>query len=394
MIYLLFQNEQKRFQEVFGERTEYSHCVEQECFSWIPTEMGVEAWKGIYDVSKNRTRISGASSTTDMSILYTCTHHGCLIYCPCSCCGDKKVSCKKICKNFPCEDCSSQCTEHSIRLPRIFDPARDHYTMVTDNINSARYVIPYTNILRTCQTCTRDVYEHQILHHVFHGRCKFCVMEMRPMKYMKDDTSLKAYKKAVSFVNYSDERTCAHCLTKLSDSYERKLHEKVVHEKVGTDHKCTVCGKLFTNSTSLKYHVEKHSEPIKYECDLCSKLFLSKNGLEGHKGICEGAEANPRFLCDKCNKAFKTQSNLARHKRVVHYACRGNREYAECFQNVVEIPCDQCEKVFKRTDVLKRHKETVHDGNIHNCPSCGKSFGRKDKLTKHMKSDHPSQSGD
>ena len=383
----------KSVQQVFGERTEYSHALDENCYEWIPNKDGLEAWQkgACFNVRDNEIKIAGAASLTNMSVVYTCTAHGCIIHCPCSCCQDQRNTCKKVCQTFPCTDCSSQCTEHKLTLHRLFDPASDHFTMVTDRIDCARYAIPYSGIPRSCQNCTRDTYEHQIFHHVYHGRCKFCVMEMRPMRNMMDgDVTLKAFKKAFSLVRQTDERTCAHCLAKLDASYERKIHEKVVHDKIDSDHKCDECGKIYTNSTSLKYHVEKHKEPTKFSCDICDKSFVSKNGFDMHQQIVHNEEGDKheKFLCEICNKQFTTSSNLSKHKRVLHYKTNTNHDFADSFK-VLEFKCDECEKVFKRKDILKRHKLTVHDKSFTlDCPSCEKKFKRRDKLTEHMKLEH------
>ena len=140
-----FGSMNKSLQQVFGERTEYSHSADQECYEWIPTRIGIEAWIAAaghtgadYEVRNSQSIIVGAASMRSMSVVYTCTHNRCIIHCPCNCCRDTRQSCKNICKNFPCEDCSSQCKEHTLKVSRLFDPATDHYTMVTDMINSAR----------------------------------------------------------------------------------------------------------------------------------------------------------------------------------------------------------------------------------------------------------------
>ena len=393
----------KTQQEVFSQRTEYSHSTDQGCYMWKPKITGLSAWSsarsddpapyGVTDKNDMHTLV-GAASTTNMSIMYSCTHHGCIIFCPCSCCTDNRDSCKKICGNFPCTDCSNQCTEHSLTLPRAFDPATDNFTMVTDCIQSARYVIPYTGIPLSCKNCTLDTYEHQVFHHVFHGRCKFCVMEMRPMKHLTDDMSLKAFKKAVAVVRKDDERTCVYCLRKLSGTFERKIHEKTIHEKIENKHNCKKCGKIYTNSTALKYHLGKHEESKELKCEVCNKTFVSQNGLNSHKEIAHTSETEKfkKYICETCDDAFTTSSHLARHQKIKHYKSNANRDYAECFKNVDEFECDQCEKVFKRKDVLKRHKQTVHETSLDlQCSSCEKSFKRRDKLTKHIKLEHDSE---
>jgi hypothetical protein len=389
----------KSLQQVFADRTEYSHDSSQGCHEWITTRIGLDAWnnrdndeEGIasYGVKDIEISLEGAASMMDMSVVYTCTLHHCVIHCPCTVCNDSRDTCRKICRDFPCEDCNSQCKEHKLKLSRLFDPATDHFTMVTDQIDCGRYVIPYAGIPRSCKDCTRDVYEHQVLHHTFHGRCRYCVLEMRPFRNLTKCVDMKSFKKSAALIKQKDERTCGYCLSKLKDTYERKAHERITHEKKSSDHQCEECGKSYTNTTSLKYHLQNHKEEIEFPCDKCDKSFKSRNGLLTHFEIVHIHENTNRFLCEVCDKSFSTASHLSRHKRTKHYVTKHkNHDFAEALSDITEFACDQCIKKFKRKDVLKRHIKTVHDKNAKfNCPSCDRQFKRKYKLSYHLKSEH------
>ena len=133
------------------------------------------------------------------------------------------------------------------------------------------------------------------------------------MRNIVADMSLNSLKKSFALVRGKDNRTCAYCLTKLSDSYERKMHEQIIHEKISSEHKCNECEKLFKNSTSLNYHLKRHTNFEKHTCDQCDKTFVSKNGLDIHIEIAHNDECEKyrNFLCEDCNKAFTTSSNLA-----------------------------------------------------------------------------------
>ena len=94
----------KTQQEVFSQRTEYSHSTDQGCYMWKPKITGLSAWSsarsddpapyGVTDKNDMYTLV-GAASTTNMSIMYSCTHHGCIIFCPCSCCTETEIRVKK-----------------------------------------------------------------------------------------------------------------------------------------------------------------------------------------------------------------------------------------------------------------------------------------------------------
>ena len=73
------------------------------------------------------------------------------------------------------------------------------------------HVHPYAGIPLDCPQCTRDVKEHQLLHMVWHVRCRFCRMEMRPL-CQKSVVTLSDYKEAEKVLMNVDGRTCAFCL--------------------------------------------------------------------------------------------------------------------------------------------------------------------------------------
>ena len=321
-------NANKTTQEVLAERTEFSHEDSQGCYKWFSSKVGTEAWddshtnKGeAYEVVKSDLDIQGAASLIDMSVVYTCSKHQCVVHCPCSVCNDTRDTCKTICKHNPCEDCNPQCTDHELKLPRLFDPSVDHYTMVTDQIDSFRHVVPHAGIPRSCDSCCRDVTEHQIFHMVPHLRCRFCRTEYRPFKMFEVIVDVKTYKKSVMKVNRIDDSTCTFCLVRFKDGYERKNHEKHTHGNQEKKHKCNECGKGYLNKNAFNYHMKKHMNPGKLTCEECGKDFLSEEGLKGHikKFHSKMDSLDLTFWCEECEKQFFSKSNLNRHMKVTHY---------------------------------------------------------------------------
>ena len=120
-----------------------------------------------------------------------------------------------------------------MKIPRLFDPKENFYTIITDRIDIVRNVVPHAGIPQSCPDCHRDVLDHQIFHSVFHLRCRFCKAEVRPFDMMDERlTSHHAFREGVIRVNNLDDRTCVICLLKLNVVYKRKRHEKVVHDGV------------------------------------------------------------------------------------------------------------------------------------------------------------------
>lgn len=395
--------ENKSDQEVLACRTEFIHsCLE--CHEWIPVDIGlsvigkvtqnnivneneIEAGFEVKEIPKFN--INGAASLKDMSIVYTCTQHKCIIHCPCTVCSESS-ECKTICKENACQDCTSQCTQHeTIGLPRLFDHENDHFTMITDELNFFRHAIPHPGIPLGCKFCTKDVHEHQILHHVFHLRCKFCRLEARPFDLLKD-ASLKDFRKIVTYFKNKDNRTCSYCFMLLQDSYQRKNHEKIIHLKE-SNYKCNQCTKSYLKKSALSYHMETHEkEPVKFSCDKCGKQYRSQQGLKAHKEIVHEFVAPLSIPCSHCDALFSTKSNLNRHMRSAHEdPIKINVDFVAPMQEVQKFECSNCEKSFNRKDVLKRHIQSVHsDVKTFSCKICSSEFHRKDLLTRHIKSLH------
>ena len=396
---------EKSYQEVFADRTEFNH-ISQECFEWTPNKIGLNILEKVVKTKNDKeneiqssfeirkvpnNNIKGDTSLKDMSIVYTCNFLNCIIHCPCTVCKIIKGDCKSSCKENPCEDCNSQCTQHEIvGLARLFEFDKDQFTIITDSLRLFRHAIPYPGIPISCEICTKDVMEHQILHHVFHMRCKFCRLEARPYDILIDG-SLKDYKKAVYHYQNKENRTCSFCFLMLQDSYQRKKHEKRMHSKLESDYKCKTCGKTYSNKNALTYHMEKHKkELVKFCCDECGKQYRSKQGLKTHKIAVHESDAPLQLPCDHCDALFTNKSNLNRHKRSVHEDLMNiNADYIPPLKELHKFQCSNCDKEFSRKDILKRHIQSVHSEiQTFSCEYCSSKFQRSDVLARHIKSLH------
>ena len=123
---------------------------------------------------------------------------------------------------------------------------------------------PYAGIPLSCDSCTKDVLEHQVLQLVWHVRCRF---DMRPFEH-----------KSEKIVKRNDAKTCSICLSISQDAYARRKHEETVHEGFT----CIKCGKSYTNRNALNYHEQTHNEIIKHDCALCELQFSSERNLVKH----------------------------------------------------------------------------------------------------------------
>ncbi len=122
------------------------------------------------------------------------------------------------------------------------------------------------------------------------------------------------------------------------------------HENLHTGRRpyiCSICGANFAHSSSLSSHMLIHSGLKKYRCMTCSKMFRTSNNLRTHQQIHTG---NPRFKCDHCGKAFYQKQALIRHKRI-H---TGEKPFQ----------CELCGDKFNVKSILNRHLTGVHKLNL------------------------------
>ncbi|CAG2198565.1 KRAB [Mytilus edulis] len=135
---------------------------------------------------------------------------------------------------------------------------------------------------------------------------------------------------------------------------------------------CTLCGKRYKKSCSLREHERVHSGDLKtYTCSTCKKVFRARNALTTH--VMRTHSDERPFSCSLCNKAFKCRADLHMHQRIHN----GDRPY---------YSCTVCDKSFTLRTTLKIHMEVIHEGaKPYKCSVCGKDFGRKHIMLKHEK---------
>ena len=253
------------------------------------------------------------------------------------------------------------------------------------------FATPYAGIPLSCDSCTKDVQEHQVLHLVWHVRCRFCRFEMRPFE-QKSVVSKMDYKLAEKIVKRNDARTCSICLCTSQDAFARRKHEETVHEgRKDLGYSCVKCGKSYTNRNALNYHEQTHNEIIKHDCALCELQFSSERNLVKHSELKHG-EKTQIFKCEKCNVNISNKSNFDRHNRENHYEIKVNCDYVEDLDSLNILKCENCDQTFKRKFDLKRHIGSTHseiETKQHfDCPDCGKKFSRKFALNRHTKNVH------
>ena len=383
---------------IFENRTMFTHAETQECFEWVPTLTGNNAWNtDIVKVEKYVLReladpvktIQGPASIKSMGIIYTCNKMTCVIHCPCTLCNDKKP-CKLLCRDEVCGGCNGQCINHQIKLPRLFNSETDLYTLSCTQLDCYRYGIPYAGIPASCSDCSKDLLEHQNLHLVFHTRCRYCRSDLRPFE-RRNIVTLNDYYEAKQLLKWNDKRTCSFCLVKCKEKHDREEHEKTVHENRGK-YRCEICGKTYSNKNALNYHVSnKHSgEETMIFCELCPSKFTTDASLQRHIETVHQESQKAMFECDKCGAKFALLKTLNRHLKEQHFKLNANLDFVEDFESFLKEKCGQCDKSFKRKYQLQRHVKTVHCElkKQFQCLQCECKYSRPDSLRRHVKETH------
>ena len=356
-------------------KTQFTHEEAQPCCNWTPIETGLQGWGVVENTFKDIDSyhvaegadifVAGPSCSIDeMRVIYTCQLNKCKIGCPCSICSNIGINCQEECQNR-CKNCSPQCRDHEIKLPATFNLESDHFIVVTSGENYYHFATPYAGIPSSCQACSEDVLEHQVLHLIVHLNCKFCRQEFRPYKN-KTILSIQDYKKSEFEIYKTENSTCPSCCKEFMDRASRKRHQRRTHGRF----LCTDCNLHFSSQRKLQYHQESKHKNIS---DNESQQKKQSHHIE-----------NQQFTCQRCQATFKYDYTLSRHMKEVHYTTEKNLDYVQTKSLIFR--CPECSSSFMRKSYLKRHVETVHSAaKKFSCQLCEKDFSRKFSYTRHLK---------
>ncbi|KAK7912910.1 hypothetical protein WMY93_013121 [Mugilogobius chulae] len=161
----------------------------------------------------------------------------------------------------------------------------------------------------------------------------------------------------------TEEHKCSECGKIFSDKLYLKRH--MIRHTGHRPFQCLVCKKSFTQNAHLRKHMRCHTGEKPFSCPNCDATFSLKQNLHRHVASHSGAKS---FSCSICRKGFTQKCHLSRHMSL-HLGeklctCPGER-------------CEHTQTVNGQITALTTEKPFV-------CPFCGKRFTRKDHLSSHL----------
>ena len=167
---------------------------------------------------------------------------------------------------------------------------------------------------------------------------------------------------------------------------EIEIDEKEVAQDIQVVHKgdtvCEECGEDYKSTTALNGHVMKyHKGKFRYECTICGKGYMVSESLKRHVKEHSGEKVFKRCIRPDCKSTFSSEKSR-RHVKLFH----GEGS------DILKFECDFCKNKFLTLDNKKQHQVRCKQNpekKHFSCDICHRgTFYLPKELMRHKKENH------
>ncbi|KAL4220924.1 hypothetical protein ACF0H5_019190 [Mactra antiquata] len=161
---------------------------------------------------------------------------------------------------------------------------------------------------------------------------------------------------------------CQDCGASFASSKTFYMHR--LNQHAPKHFKCHLCDFMLPTAARLRAHLKTHTQDYKYECVLCNKFYKSKKNLHDHV---QYSHEDVEKQCKLCDETFKGRKDYLKHKKI-------------CTR--VSLTCEKCNRTFSDHGCLRRHMAIHSNHRPHECHICSRRFLQKGPYWIHMEKHH------